>query len=170
MCVGSIIYFKLSAHRSTKLIQSASENADAPYAPSETRKSFRASTNRAAFKSRSGSTVGPLREYEQQLTFLRCPVAVPMNTTVKSPVEVAATAVSLVLKISTGTAEIGISPPNGVFTSSPQKSSPIVCNFWKEISHTTLVDVSLCTDKKKRFFWVKGLYFILGKFIWRTEI
>lgn len=54
-----------------------------------------------------------------------------MKTTVKSPVEVATTAVSRMLKSNTGTAATGCSPPNGVLTSRPQKSSPIVCNFWK---------------------------------------
>lgn len=60
------------------------------------------------------------------LTFFRCPEAVPMKTTVKSPVEVAATAVNLVLNNNTGIADIGCSPPSGVFTSRPQKSSAIV--------------------------------------------
>lgn len=75
------------------------------------------------------------------LTFFRCPVAVPMKTTVKSPVEVAATAVSLVLKSNTGIAETGSSPPRGVLTSRPQKSSAMVCSFCNE-KHRRLGTVS----------------------------
>lgn len=52
-----------------------------------------------------------------------------MNTTVKPLVVVEATAVNSVVKIATGTAVIGCSPPRGEFTSKPQKSSLIVCNF-----------------------------------------
>lgn len=68
------------------------------------------------------------------LTFLRCPSEVPTKTTVKSPVDVAATAVRWTLNERTATAAIGISPPRGVFTSRPQKSSPIVCSFYKQKS------------------------------------
>lgn len=64
-----------------------------------------------------------------ELTFFKWPSRVPMKTTVKSPVDVAATAVNNVGKVSTGTAVIGSCPPSGVFTSRPQKSSAIVCNF-----------------------------------------
>lgn len=63
-----------------------------------------------------------------------------MNTTVKSPVDVAATAVSRVLNNNTGTAETGNSPPSGVFTSIPQKFSAIVCNFCNNKKHTELFE------------------------------
>lgn len=48
-----------------------------------------------------------------------------MKTTVKSPVDVATTAVNFTLKSKTGTADTGCSPPSGVLTSKPQKSSPM---------------------------------------------
>lgn len=68
---------------------------------------------------------------------MRCPLDVPRNTTVKSPVEVAATAVKRTLfMVQTGRSITGSPPPSGVLTSRPQKSSPIVCNFY--------------TDKEKR--------------------
>lgn len=56
-------------------------------------------------------------------TFLRCPWAVPRKTTVYTSVEVAATAVSLVGKVRMASPSTGCSPPSGVFTSIPQKSS-----------------------------------------------
>ena len=52
-----------------------------------------------------------------------------MNATVKSPVLVAVTAVKWESKVSTGSWTMGNSPPKGVLTSRPQKSSPIWVNF-----------------------------------------
>jgi len=57
--------------------------------------------------------------------FLRRPSAVPRKATVKSPVLVAVTAVRRAGKVRTGAAEMGSSPPKGVFTSRPQNCSPI---------------------------------------------
>jgi len=62
-------------------------------------------------------------------TFLRYPSVVPTKTTVYPLVLVAATEVNFVLNMATGTEVMGFSPPKGEFTSSPQKSSPIVCSF-----------------------------------------
>ena len=65
-----------------------------------------------------------------KFTFFKCPFEVPRKTTVKSPVDVAATAVSKTpFIVTTGRSMTGSPPPSGVLTSRPQKSSPIVCSF-----------------------------------------
>lgn len=69
-------------------------------------------------------------EADSITTFFKWPVLVPAKTTVKPLVVVDATEVNSVVKILTGTEAIGCSPPRGEFTSRPQKSSLIVCNFY----------------------------------------
>ena len=53
----------------------------------------------------------------------------PIKATVKSPVLVAVIAVRWESNVRTGSWTTGNSPPNGVFTSKPQKSSPIWVNL-----------------------------------------
>jgi hypothetical protein len=84
-------------------------------------------------------------------TFFKCPLDVPRKTTVKSPVDVAATAVKRTLfMVQTGRPITASPPPNGVLTSRPQKSSPIVCN-----------DCIIGKIKKKKLFYCCCYYLLL---------
>ncbi len=73
-------------------------------------------------------------------TFIKCPVDVPRNTTVELPMDVATTAVNRTLfLVKTAVSNTGSSPPNGVLTNQPQKSSSIVAHFCDNNRHAALV-------------------------------